>query len=118
MYELMTTILNEKWTTKDQILERIKENGLVVEERYFRKMVEKFNDLYQEHKTNGYNIIHSSKGYKLTKDYNEMRKSDEDLYKRAMNMLKRVARNKKVRGEDLHLYSLQLFVDTEKTMEE
>jgi hypothetical protein len=119
MYELMKEILSEEhWTTKNHILVKLKYLGLLMDERQFRKLVERFNNKYQDHETDGYTVIHSSRGYKLTKDYDEMRESDKDLYKRAMNMLKRVARNKKVRGEDLHLYSLQLFVDTEKTMED
>jgi hypothetical protein len=108
-------ILGNNWVKKDKIIEKYKTAyGIDLNEREWRLMVANFNKEYNAHLTNGYDIVHSNKGYRLTNDYDEMRKSDNDLYKRSMKMLARVSKNKKTRGEDMHAFRLELVQDIKK----
>lgn len=72
------------WKTKKQILNELKQNGVYLNERYFRKMIENHNKLFCQHKVNYY-IVHSSKGYKLTQDRKEIIDTVKDFRKRAVN---------------------------------
>jgi len=107
------------WKTIDNIINELNTKyDYSVNERLLRKTFENYNEEYNAHLTNGYNIAHGCKGYKITKDYEEMQKSDKDLYKRSMKMLARVSHNKRTRGEDMHLFKLELVQDIKKATDE
>lgn len=102
--DLMLDVIGN-WKTKSAILKQLKRDyDYELDERSFRKMVENFNKEYRAHLTDGWYIVHSNRGYKITKDHDEIIQSDKDLTKRALNMLYKVGRTKKARGEDANLY--------------
>ena len=72
------------WKKKHEILKELKENGVYLNERTFRKTVENHNKLFCEHKVDYY-IVHSAKGYKLTQDREEIVNTAIDFRKRAIN---------------------------------
>ncbi len=74
------------WKTKKQILSEIREKGILIDERKWRFYVEEHNKMYCDDLVDSY-IVHSLKGYKLTKDRKEIIASIEDLKKRGLNML-------------------------------
>ena len=88
-----------EWRKKKDILQELKQNGVHIDERQFRKIVEKHNKLYCEHKTEYY-ICHSNKGYKLTKNENEIRESARDYRKRAINQLVKSSKTLKALNEN------------------
>jgi hypothetical protein len=113
--ELMFDVIGN-WKTKDKILDELKNKyDIEIDERYFRKCVENFNKEFRSHNTDGYVIVHSPKGYKITKSTDEMLKSDEDLYKRAMKMLVIVSRNKRTRGENMNLFMHEIIKQINKS---
>lgn len=70
---------------KYEILRELRKN-YDISERKFRSLVAQNNKLFGEGKVDYY-IAHSSKGYKLTFNWNEMKKSIADNRKRAITML-------------------------------
>lgn len=76
------------WKKKREILKELKENGVYIHEREFRLIVKKHNKLFCEHKTE-YFIAHSNKGYKLTKDEEEIMRSAMDYKKRAIDQFRK-----------------------------
>ena len=65
------------WKTKKQILSELKHGGIIIDERRLRKLVELQNKLFYNHESDIF-IAHSSKGYKATKDYEEINNSLKD----------------------------------------
>lgn len=82
------------WKTKRIILKELKEQGYTINERTWRTFVEKHNERYYQGLVREY-IVHSSRGYKLTKDTREINAALEDYKKRALNMLKKVSEGQK-----------------------
>lgn len=72
------------WKKKHEILKELKANGVYLNERSFRKIVENHNKLFCEHKVDYY-IVHSGKGYKLTQNREEIVDTAKDFRKRAVN---------------------------------
>lgn len=72
------------WKTKKEILKELRSNGVYIDERCFRKIVENYNKLFCEHKVDNY-VVHSAKGYKLTNDKDEIIQTASDFRKRAIN---------------------------------
>lgn len=75
-----------EWKKKKQILAELKSKGFRISERWFRQLVEINNKLYGEGQVDYY-IVHSSNGYKLSFNWDEIEKSIADKRKRALTML-------------------------------
>ena len=86
MNELYNVISMNKWKKKKEILSELKSQGIVLNERKFRKYVENNNRMYGDG-VSDYYIAHSSKGYKITFDWEEVELSIKDKRKRALTML-------------------------------
>ena len=80
--------ISYNWKTKKEILQELKNDDIIINERAFRKKIELLNDLFMKHKLE-YFIVHSSKGYKKTKSREEIIDSLEENHKRAMNLLQK-----------------------------
>lgn len=104
LYELVD-ITN--WKTKNEILKELQDKDIILDEREFRARVKENNQLYFEHETDVF-IAHSCKGYKATKDKEEILKSLEDNHRRAINMLSEEAKVKKALGEN---YNFKLIIN-------
>lgn len=91
------------WKTKKNILKELAyDYDIHIDERMWRLMVNNFNLEACYKLTDGYYIAHSEKGYKLTKCFDEMRKSLKDNHKRAIKMLVEEKRVLRSMNEDLH----------------
>jgi hypothetical protein len=88
-----------EWKTKKQINEELKQFGVQINERVFRLQVERHNEMYFAHIKDDY-VAHSSKGYKLTKDRDEIAKSIEDTKKRGLDQLVKYHKCLKALGEN------------------
>ncbi len=89
------------WKTKKQILSELKHGGIIIDERRLRKLVELQNKLFYNHESDIF-IAHSSKGYKATKDYEEINNSLKDNHKRAIDLLHKEAVTRKALGENMN----------------
>jgi len=83
-----------EWKTKKKLLQEMKNNDIILNERVFRKLVEKQNELYANHLSDKF-IVHSSKGYKLTSCPKEIMESIKDNHKRAMDLLIKTSKIKR-----------------------
>lgn len=90
------------WKTKKEIIQKLKEQGYKVNERTWRLWVERHNILYCQGVHDTY-IVHSLKGYKLTKDGKEISASIDDLKKRGLNMLWKASQASRAIGEHMNL---------------
>lgn len=98
MIELIEEYLDD-WSKKKIILDILVSKGVRMSERAWRKAVELHNKRYFEHQTDKY-IAHSSKGYKLTTDKEEIIRSAKDYRKRAMNQLVKASKTLRAMGEN------------------
>lgn len=98
MIELISDKLNE-WTKKSDILLELEKNGATMSERSWRKSVELHNKRYFEHQTDKY-LAHSSRGYKLTSNKDEIIASAKDYRARAFNQLVKASKTLKAMGEN------------------
>ena len=87
------------WKTKKQIEEELREQGVAISERFFRLQVERHNEMYFAHIKDDY-VAHSPRGYKLTKDRDEIAKSIEDTKKRGLDQLVKYHKCLKALGEN------------------
>lgn len=101
--EILNYLSEEHFTKKDALLIKFLIMNESISERKFRKLVEKNNNDYAEGKSDYY-IAHSLKGYKKTKDKQEIISSTKDLKKRAMNELVKVSKTMKRLGIENNLY--------------
>lgn len=93
------------WKTKKNILKELASDydiHLDKDGREWRLFVNNFNLEACYHLTDGYYIAHSNRGYKLTKCFDEMKKSLNDNYKRSIKMLTERAMILRSMNEDLH----------------
>lgn len=88
-----------EWKTKKQINKELGEFGIRINERTFRKNVESHNELYFAHEKEFY-VAHGSKGYKMTKDTEEIRESLRDSLKRGLDQLSKYHKGIKALGEN------------------
>lgn len=65
------------WKTKRQIIFKLASQGIYIDERTWRLEVEKHNRKFYNHEVNTF-IAHSSKGYKLTSDVEEIKDSHKE----------------------------------------
>lgn len=98
MIELIEDKLT-KWTKKKELLKILKDEGVTMDERTFRKMIEFHNKRYFEHQTDKY-LAHSAKGYKLTDNKNEIIASAKDYRTRAFNQLVKASKTLRAMGEN------------------
>lgn len=101
MIELISEYLTD-WIKKREILDILKSKGVTMDERAFRKAVELHNKNYFEHKTDKF-LAHSSKGYRLTENKDEIILSAKDYRKRAMDLLVKSSKALKAMGENDNL---------------
>ncbi len=100
------------WKTKKNILKELANDyDIHIDERMWRLTVNNFNLEACYHLTDGYYIAHSERGYKLTKSYEEMKKSLKDNHKRAIKMLVEEARLLRSMNEDLHYQDMANEID-------
>ncbi len=92
-----------EWKKKKDLLKELKQNGVTMSERAFRKAVELHNKKFFEHQTDKY-LAHSQKGYKLTTDKDEMIASAKDYRRRAMNQLVKASKTLKAMGENDNMH--------------
>lgn len=74
------------WKSVKDCLNELKLGGIGIDERQLRKLVKANNISFINHEVDTF-IAHSQKGYKATRDRNEILASINDKYKRAINML-------------------------------
>lgn len=77
-----------EWKTRKIILKELKSNGISMSGRSWRSFVERYNKQFIN-EDNEYFIAHSSKGYKLTNELEEIISSAKELKKRAVDMNKK-----------------------------
>lgn len=75
-----------QWKKKKIAMSELRNLGYKIDERKFRKLVEINNYAYGEGIAKYY-IAHSNNGYKLTMNWDEIKKSVADKRKRAITML-------------------------------
>lgn len=98
--EKIDELINLKeWKTKKQINEELRVYSVQLNERTFRKNVENHNELYFAHEKEFY-VAHGSKGYKTTKDTEEIRESLRDSLKRGLDQLSKYHKGIKALGEN------------------
>lgn len=83
-----------KWKTKEVLLKELKDNGIEMSERVFRKAVKTNNALYYEDKASKF-IAHSNKGYIATTNEEILLRCSNDFRKRAIDQLIEVSRIRK-----------------------
>lgn len=89
----------KEWKKKKDILKELKNNGVRMSERAWRKAVELHNKKYFSHETYEY-LAHSVKGYKLTDNKDEIIASVRDYRIRAFNQLIKASKTLKAMGEN------------------
>lgn len=94
----MIGYISSEWKTKKQILAEAKKDGINLDERSLRLFIERHNKTYWTHEVDEF-IVHGRKGYKLTSDKEEIKKSIQDSKKRALNLLWKHSRTMKALGE-------------------
>ena len=100
------------YTTKEEIINKLLiKYDYFTNERQLRKMFEHYNKEYEAHHTDRYFIAHSRKGYKITRDTEDIRKSIKDNHKRAITILARETKIKRAMGEDLNIQDLSNEID-------
>ena len=98
--EKIDELINLKeWKTKKQINKELRLYSVQINERLFRKQVEKHNDMYFAHEK-PYFVAHSARGYKITTDTEEIRKSLRDSLKRGLDQLSKYHKGIKALGEN------------------
>jgi len=91
------------WKKKPQILRELRNAGVVMTERKFRKLVEVNNKGFKEHIQGVKFIAHSnSLGYIATTDEEVIKSSIEDNKKRALTQLKIVSDTYRALGENVN----------------
>lgn len=80
-----------EWKTKEVLLKELKDNGIEMNERVFRKSIKNNNALYYEDKADKF-IAHSNKGYIATTDENILIRCAKDFRKRAIDQLVETSR--------------------------
>ena len=88
------------WKTKKQINEELKVYSVQLNERTFRKNVEEHNQQYFAHQKEYFIAHHNGKGYKMTKDTEEIRESLRDSLKRGLDQLSKYHKGIKALGEN------------------
>lgn len=94
----MERYLGNDWKTKNEIIIAAYKDGIKLHERAWRLFVETYNKKYWNHEVDSF-IVHGRKGYKLTSDKEEIKKSIQDGKKRALNLLWKYSQTRKAMGE-------------------
>lgn len=95
--------LDTDWRQKDKCLDWLYFNGLKINERSFRLFVANYDKGYCEGKHDSYICHDNSKGYFLTCDKEEIKKSIADDRSRAITLLRRVYGVEKRIAEDTQI---------------
>lgn len=95
------------WKHKDVIIKELFMQNFLVSERELRREIKKYNARFYNHEIDTFIVHSNSKGYKLTKDVEEIKESIKDNRKRALNMLYEESKIRKAIGEN---YNLQLII--------
>ncbi|MCI6753795.1 hypothetical protein [Galactobacillus timonensis] len=86
-----------RWKKRKDILRELNGGGAGISDRAFRKWVEDFNKTYDGRKQPEY-IVHGPKGYKITQDRTEIKKSIADNDRRAITILRQTRRVRRFLG--------------------
>lgn len=100
-YVLDYVDLND-WKTKKEIIRGLFLNNFQIDERTWRRIVKEHNQKFYNHELDTF-IAHSNKGYKLTKNVEEIKESIKDNHKRALDMLYEEAQIKRAIGENYNM---------------
>ena len=96
IYELIDLA---NWKKAKDCINELNQGGIRIDERQLRQLVKVNNINFINHEVDTF-IVHSQKGYKATKDRNEILASIDDKYKRAINMLKENQQVMKAKSEN------------------
>lgn len=86
-----------RWKKRKDILRELNGDGERISDRSFRKWVEDFNKTYDGREQPEY-IVHGPKGYKITKDRAEIKRSIADNDRRAITILRQTRRVRRFLG--------------------
>ena len=86
-----------RWKKRKDILRELNGDGAGISDRAFRKWVEDFNKTYDGRQQPEY-IVHGPKGYKITKDRAEIKRSIADNDRRAITILRQTRRVRRFLG--------------------
>lgn len=100
MDEIILQAIGSDWSTRAQIIKRLRDSGNRMNERSFRYWVEDWNQRYCDQEVDIY-VAHGPNGYKVTQDIGEIKASVADLKCRAMDMLKKYSETRKALGRRL-----------------
>ena len=78
------------YRTTDEILDYLKQHGLVINSRKWQDMVLKFNEDYGEHQTY---LAGSSKGYILTTEKESIKQANYQKIRKAVSMIRNAKRD-------------------------
>lgn len=90
----------KEWKTKKQINKELQVYGVQINERTFRNQIESHNQQYFAHQKEYFIAHHNGKGYKMTKDTEEIRESLRDSLKRGLDQLSKYHKGIKALGEN------------------
>ena len=77
-----------QWKKKKEILQQLKAQGSPMNERAFRRAIQNHNNLFSAGLVDSYIVHDNRRGYKESRDYNEIMRSLRDKRRRANTMLK------------------------------
>lgn len=104
MIKLLEDYLSD-WKTKAQILNFLDSDECSmrtrISERLWRKYVEEHNERFYNHEE-FYFIAHSSKGYKITTEKEDMLASFDDYFSRGIDQIKKARAGYKALGENMN----------------
>lgn len=96
-----------EWKHKQEIIKELSEQEICINERTLRQEIKRYNQKFYNHEVSDF-IAHSSKGYKLTSNSEEILESIKDNHKRALDMLYEEAKVKKAIGQN---YNMKIIID-------
>lgn len=94
--------LSNEWQTKATLLQKMKNDDIILNERTLRLKIEQVNNEYINHNSDTF-IVHSSKGYKIACSDEDIIESMKENHKRAMNLLSKESKIKKALEENRNI---------------
>jgi hypothetical protein len=94
--------LSNEWQTKATLLQKMRNDDIILNERTLRLKIEQVNNAYINHDSDTF-IVHSSKGYKIACSDEDIIESMKENHKRAMNLLRKERKVKRALLENGNL---------------
>ena len=94
--------LSNEWQTKATLLQKMKNDDIILNERTLRLKIEQVNNEYINHNSDTF-IVHSSQGYKIACSDEDIIESMKENHKRAMNLLSKESKIKKALSENRNI---------------